>query len=134
MSGAGPESRCDATRRWGREQVLAAIRRHLEAHGEPPRYEQWRKAGEGHPNAGTVIYYFGSWSAGIAEAGCRPRRSRGDDHLAALRVAAERYRMARRARDAALRAAGGRGASSEWLSAESGLDTPRILTILEGSE
>jgi hypothetical protein len=118
-------------REWSRADIVDAILRHVELYGEPPRYEQWRKAADGHPRAATVERKFGSWDAAIASAGWRPRRGTGDRPIVCLRRAAERYRAAERVRDDALRVTAACGASQGLLCLHTGLAPGPVAEILE---
>lgn len=58
---------------WDHNSILAAIRRWVAEHGEPPRSLQWMTSTDGNPSRVTVAHWFGSWNAGIAAAGFTPR-------------------------------------------------------------
>lgn len=63
------------SRRWTRDAVLAAIRQWADEHGGvPPVASDWHvaMAGTGYPNAVIVQREFGTWSAGVREAGFDP--------------------------------------------------------------
>jgi len=59
---------------WTREKIIFAIQGWAREHGRRPIYADWDYAGDGHPQAHTVVDHFGSWSAAIAIAGFRPYR------------------------------------------------------------
>jgi hypothetical protein len=63
-------------RRWSREEIKQAIYQWVYEHGELPTCNEWRVAAPGRPSEGSVRRTFGSWNAGIREAGYEPRASR----------------------------------------------------------
>ena len=69
---AGDAPEAALGRGWTRERALDAIRQWTAAHGRPPTYEQWRRAGPERPVTRTVERLFGSWSDAIRAAGYAP--------------------------------------------------------------
>lgn len=63
---------------WTPESVIEALQRWADAHGEPPKAEDWTKKIDGYPTQSTVINKFGSWSKAILAAGFEPRKRGGD--------------------------------------------------------
>jgi hypothetical protein len=63
-------------RRWNRDLIVSAIRRHAEEHGRLPASRDWQRSTSAHPHATTVLQHFGSWSAAIAEAAAVKTHSR----------------------------------------------------------
>jgi hypothetical protein len=60
--------------RWTREAIIACLRRFDES-GTRPTYEAWRKGGDSRrPRARVVEQRFGTWGAGLREAGIEPGR------------------------------------------------------------
>lgn len=60
---------------WTRATIARAIQDWVALYGSPPRISDWNGPyrAEGYPHYGVVKYHFGSWSAGIMEAGFEPR-------------------------------------------------------------
>lgn len=58
---------------WTADAIAEAMRRWHAEHGEPPKFEEWRRATPFQPNATTVQTVFGSWNAGVSYAGFKPR-------------------------------------------------------------
>lgn len=61
-------------RRWTDQQILAAIRLWTRQRGTPPRTSDWQPGNHGWdpgtwPSFMTVVRHFGSWTAGLHEAG-----------------------------------------------------------------
>lgn len=54
---------------WARAETIAAFRAWHEAHGCPPRGNDWMRAAPEHPACCTVRKNFGSWRAALEEAG-----------------------------------------------------------------
>ena len=59
-------------RMWGRDEILAAIRRWDLETGKQPSYTDWDIEHPGYPTNKPVVRVFGSWSAAIRAAGYRP--------------------------------------------------------------
>lgn len=63
------------SKKWTETTVAASLRTWAEAHGRPPRHNEWRYAagvsapGGAHPNAYIVCRLWGSWQAGLAAVG-----------------------------------------------------------------
>lgn len=55
------------------EQIVAAIRRWNEKHGQPPSWMDWRTGGPDHPTSGTVGGVFRSFNDAVEAAGLTPR-------------------------------------------------------------
>lgn len=56
-------------RRWTDQQILAAIRLWTRLHGRKPAQSDWKESTRTHPHWMTVVQHFGSWTAGLHEAG-----------------------------------------------------------------
>jgi ribosomal protein S14 len=67
---------------WSAHDIIRSILSWADMYGEPPANREWRRAGADHPSASTVFNRFGSWNAGIAAAGFRPREANGRGHRA----------------------------------------------------
>jgi hypothetical protein len=59
--------------RWTPELIVYAIELWHRQHLRLPTTDEWDRAGVNHPSRVTVIRRFGSWNAGMAAAGFRPR-------------------------------------------------------------
>jgi hypothetical protein len=76
--------------RWSRERILERIGAWSTEHGQPPMQKDWLGgSGSDWPSASTVIYYFGSFAAGLQAAGCdvegpRERRAWSDEQIVDL--------------------------------------------------
>lgn len=97
-----------ARKAWTREAILEAFRAWAAEHGEPPTTSDWditRARAKGHdervarleaerwrwPPVNTVVREFGSWSAGVQEAGFTPRPPNGSGGNAARRYTHPRW-------------------------------------------
>jgi Recombinase/Homing endonuclease associated repeat len=62
---------------WTEAEIINALHRWVEQHGEPPASTDWIRASRSHPMATNVFSLFGSWRAALEAAGyseSRPRR------------------------------------------------------------
>lgn len=59
---------------WTAENIVLALQRWMEKHGEPPTATQWYDATPENPSGTTVVYMFGSWNKGLQAAGLPIRR------------------------------------------------------------
>jgi DNA invertase Pin-like site-specific DNA recombinase len=69
--------------KWEDSEILGALQAWVDAHGRVPRAKDWSHGRGYHPNCGTVVRRFGSWSKALIAAGLQPTmpqtRYRWDD-------------------------------------------------------
>lgn len=59
---------------WTRERIAGAIHLWVREHnGRLPTTLDWRRAGDKHPTANTVVARYGRWNLAIKAAGYKPR-------------------------------------------------------------
>lgn len=67
-------------RYWNRKRIIDAIQHWASQHGRPPTYDEWKRAGKGHPAIGTIVDGpnppFEKWSEALIAAGFTPRTRR----------------------------------------------------------
>lgn len=61
---------------WEPEEILAALRAYVEEFGKPPAKQELEWPPTGYPSSRTVRRHFGSFTAGLREAGLEPRERR----------------------------------------------------------
>ncbi len=64
--------------RWNRKRIVKAIKTFAAEHGRPPTTNDWKRASADHPGVGSVVNHFGSFAAGLAEAGYVAQRTYWD--------------------------------------------------------
>lgn len=72
-AGLRPRPKGRMPKRWTEQQIIEAIQRWVDQHGQTPRCSDWRRNGHRRPCASSVVWTFGSWNAAIAAAGFDPR-------------------------------------------------------------